>query len=189
MHNHKRRMMGGSQPLKSSCVVLINDVLMLYSVMPYHFSLTPKACATSKPLSGFEWLSNLTILPTSLVEELRLRARFRSTHFSTRIEGNRLSLVEAEQVIIDGRAFQGRERDALEVKHTFQALEQVEAWVDGSAALTEERVRKLHAVIYQGKRARPTPLPRWSECHPRRHRNNYLPPTRSRTCRGLWASF
>ncbi len=86
-----------------------------------------------------------------------MRARLRSTHFSTRIEGNRLSLVEAEQVIMAGRAFQGRERDALEVKHTFQALEQVEAWVDGSAALTEERVRKLHAVIYQGRRARPTP--------------------------------
>ncbi|HNR57677.1 MAG TPA: hypothetical protein PLN41_11640 [Methanothrix sp.] len=31
--------------------------------------------------------------------KLRRRARIRSTHFSTRIEGNRLTLVEAEEAI------------------------------------------------------------------------------------------
>jgi Fic family protein len=88
---------------------------------------------------------------------MRLRARVRSTHFSTRIEGNRLTLVEAEQVILEGKAFPGRERDTLEVKHYFQALEQVEAWVADGMLITEERIHKLHAIIYSGKRARATP--------------------------------
>jgi Fic family protein len=97
------------------------------------------------------------VLPPALAENLRLRARVRSTHYSTRIEGNRLTLVEAEQVIIEGRAFPGRERDTLEVKRYFQALDQVEGWVDEGVPVTDERIRRLHAILYSGKRARPTP--------------------------------
>ena len=57
---------------------------------------------------------------------------------------------------IEGRTFQGRERDTLEVKRYFQALEQVETWVEEGAPVTEERIRKMHAIIYSGKRTRPT---------------------------------
>jgi hypothetical protein len=38
-------------------------------------------------------------IPPAIREELRRRARVRSTHYSTRIEGNRLTLAEAEEVI------------------------------------------------------------------------------------------
>jgi Fic family protein len=41
-------------------------------------------------------------LPPAVQAELRRRARVRSTHYSTRIEGNRLTLAEAERVI-EGR--------------------------------------------------------------------------------------
>jgi len=34
----------------------------------------------------------LTILPPMIAEQLRLQAHVRSTHYSTRIEGNRLTL-------------------------------------------------------------------------------------------------
>jgi Fic family protein len=88
---------------------------------------------------------------------LRLKARVKSTHFSTRIEGNRLTLAEAEQVVMDGKQFRGREKDTLEVQHYFQALAQVETWVEQDLPITEERIQKLHAMIFAGKRARPTP--------------------------------
>jgi Fic family protein len=81
----------------------------------------------------------------------------RSTHFSTRIEGNRLTLVEAEQALMEGRKFPGRERDTREVQHYFQALEQIEKWVEEGRTVSEERIRQLHALIFSGKRARPTP--------------------------------
>jgi cell filamentation protein, protein adenylyltransferase len=45
-------------------------------------------------------------IPPAVREELRRRARLRSTHFSTRIEGNRLTLAEAEQVVF-GRVLPG----------------------------------------------------------------------------------
>jgi hypothetical protein len=38
-----------------------------------------------------------TPLPPAAQEELRRKARLRSTHYSTRIEGNRLTLAEAER--------------------------------------------------------------------------------------------
>ena len=60
-------------------------------------------------------------------------------------------------MVIEGKQFPGRERDTLEVEHYFQALAQIEAWVEQGLPVTEERIQKLHAVIYAGKRARPTP--------------------------------
>ncbi len=59
-------------------------------------------------------------LPVAVQAELCRRAALRSTHHSTRIEGNRLALEEA-QAVIEGRQvqFRGRERDVAEVrKHT-----------------------------------------------------------------------
>ena len=122
----------------------------------YQYSFTPEIVRYLQAIERARSEVKLTILPPALAESIRLRARVRSTHFSTRIEGNRLSLVEVEQAIFEGRAFPGRERDTLEVKRYFQALEQVEAWVDEGAPVTEERIRKMHAIIYSGKRTRPT---------------------------------
>lgn len=90
-------------------------------------------------------------------EEIRFRARLRSTHFSTRIEGNRLTLAEAEQVIRDRRVqFAGRQRDVKEVDNYWHAMLQVETWGQDRAPLTEEMIRRLHALVEKGPRRRPT---------------------------------
>lgn len=125
--------------------------------MAYLYSFTPEIVRYLQVIERARAEVGLTILPPGLAESLRLRARVRSTHFSTRIEGNRLSLVEAEQAIIEDRVFPGRERDTLEVKHYFQALEKVESWVEDGAPITAERIRTLHAIVYSGKRSKPTP--------------------------------
>ena len=91
----------------------------------------------NKPL----WQPNYTITPATasgLMEieaaravqaELRRRARVRSTHYSTRIEGNRLTLQEAQEVIEERRnTFRGRERDVAEVRNYWNALLRVEEW-------------------------------------------------------------
>jgi len=99
-----------------------------------------------------------TPLTLAAEAELRRRARIRATHYSTRIEGNRLTLEEAEQVI-EGRAhtFQGRERDAREVRNYWHALLQVEAWASQPAPLTETLIQRLHALVERGSRAKPSP--------------------------------
>lgn len=84
--------------------------------------------------------------------------RIRSTHYSTRIEGNRLTLAEAEQVIEGRQAeFQGRERDVGEVQNYWNALLRVEEWAAKKLTLTEDMIQRLHALVERGSRAKPTP--------------------------------
>jgi len=89
-----------------------------------------------------------TPLPPAVQSELRRQARVRSTHYSTRIEGNRLTLAEAEKVV-EGRRVQlhGRERDAGEVRSYWKALLRVEEWAARGDDLTEETIRRLHALV------------------------------------------
>ncbi len=89
--------------------------------MPDLFSFTAEIVRSLQIIEQSRAEDNLTGLPPAMAESLRLRARVRFTHFSTRIEGNRLTLLEAEQAVLDGRQFPGRERDTLEVQHYFLA--------------------------------------------------------------------
>lgn len=125
--------------------------------MPYRFSFTPDIVKHLQIIERVRETVRLTVLPPLVAEKLRLQAHIRSTHFSTRIEGNRLTLKETEEVIQQGRLIPGRERDVQEVERYYQALQQVEKWVEGGQKITEARIGKLHAVLYSGRRAKATP--------------------------------
>lgn len=125
--------------------------------MPYTFSYNSSIVRYLQTIERARQTVSLKILPPVVAEQLRQQAHIRSTHYSTRIEGNRLTLKETEQVIQQGRLFPGRERDVGEVKRYYQALQQVEKWVEDGQEVTETRVRKIHALLYQGNRAKPTP--------------------------------
>ena len=98
-----------------------------------------------------------TPLSPAVEAELRHRARIRSTHYSTRIEGNRLTLDQAQQVI-EGKTAEihGRERDVAEVRNYWNALLRVEEWAAKKAGFTEDLIRRLHALVEKGVRAKPT---------------------------------
>ena len=125
--------------------------------MPYHFNLTPEILKSLQEIEQARTVVGMTRLPPVVAERLRQRARLRSTHFSTRIEGNRLTLAETEQVIQEGVRLKGRERDVREVQRYYLALEQIEDWTESKFPITAARIRKLHALLYRGKRSRPTP--------------------------------
>ena len=92
-----------------------------------------------------------TPLTPAAEAELRHRARVRSTHFSTRIEGNRLTLDEAEHVVSEARlTIEGRERDVREVRNYWNALLRVEDWAAQGKPVTEELIRRLHALVEHG---------------------------------------
>jgi len=98
-----------------------------------------------------------TPLSPALQAELRHKARVRSTHYSTRIEGNRLTLKEAEKVIFEQKAhFHGRERDVSEVRNYWDALLKVEHWAAKKIEISEELICRLHSLVEKGKRAKPT---------------------------------
>ena len=98
----------------------------------------------------------LAALP-AVEAELRHRARVRSTHYSTRIEGNRLTLAQAAEVVAGRKTtFHGRERDVSEVRNYWNALLRMEEWAAKKVPLTEELIRRLHALVEKGSRARPS---------------------------------
>ena len=125
--------------------------------MTYNFSFNASIVRYLQTIERVRQAIRLTILPPVVAEQMRQQAHIRSTHYSTRIEGNRLTLKETEQVIRQGRLFPGRERDVGEVERYYQSLQQVEKWVEGKQKVTESRIRKIHALLYRGRRAKPTP--------------------------------
>ena len=87
------------------------------------YSTTPAIVQRLLEIEAARTAVGMMTLPPAVEMELRRQARLRSTHYSTRIEGNRLTLAEAEQVIqVQQVAFPGRERDVLEVKNYWHAL-------------------------------------------------------------------
>lgn len=102
-------------------------------------------------------VQDLPITPTVLAT-LRESARLFSTHYSTMIEGNRLTQQQVSKVIGGEQHFPGRDRDEKEVLGYYAALEKLEQLAAGSGAVTEGHIQLMHALVMaEGrKKARPT---------------------------------
>jgi len=124
----------------------------------------PKYNITSKTARGLmdieaikHAMDNITI-PPAIAADLKYNAMIRATHYSTRIEGNKLTLKETEQVIRKNKVvFHGRERDVKEVQNYWNALIAIQKWAESKAEFSEELVRKTHGIVMKGKKAAPTP--------------------------------
>lgn len=112
------------------------------------YALTPAMARSLMAIEAARAVVEQIPLPPAVQSELRRQARVRSTHYSTRIEGNRLTLAEAEQVV-EGRKvqFHGRERDAGEVRSYWKALLRAEEWAARGDEISEEKIRRLHALV------------------------------------------
>ena len=91
----------------------------------------------------------LPITP-SVLASLRESARLFSTHYSTMIEGNRLTQVEVGEVLGKVAHFPGRERDEHEVLGYFTALEAVEKMASEPKPLIQKEIRTIHALVMAG---------------------------------------
>lgn len=94
-------------------------------------------------------------IDVEMLTSLRETARLTATHYSTQIEGNRLTQTQVEETLAGAR-FPGRERDAAEVRNYYRAIEEVDRLAQRSAALTEADLRCLHGLVLNG---RPSPTP------------------------------
>ena len=103
---------------------------------------------------------SIQVLPITprVLATLRETARLFSTHYSTMIEGNRLTQQQVAQVIAEGQHFPGRERDQDEVRGYYAALDEVERLVTTGGPITESGVQRLHALVMSAgrKRIKPT---------------------------------
>lgn len=122
------------------------------------YAITPAIARALMEIEAARAVVENTPLPPAVRAQLRHQARLRSTHYSTRIEGNKLSLKEAQAVIERKKKnFHGRERDVGEVRHYWEALLQVEQWAARKIKLSENLIQRLHAIVERGRRAKPTP--------------------------------
>ena len=122
------------------------------------YSITSAIARSLMEIESARTVVENTLLAPVAALELRNKVRVRSTHYSTRIEGNKLTLKQTEQVIRRKRIkFHGRERDISEVRNYWNALLRVEDWAARKAPLTESLIRRLHALVEMGARAKPTP--------------------------------
>jgi Fic family protein len=92
---------------------------------------------------------------------LRETARLLSSHYSTQIEGNRLTLDEATRVIKKKEHFPGRKRDEQEVLGYYRALDELEkiANTKRKQKASESTIKTLHALVMGGGRGKLKPTP------------------------------
>ncbi|HMN39392.1 MAG TPA: Fic family protein [Phycisphaerales bacterium] len=89
-------------------------------------------------------------IDVEMLASLRATARLLSTHYSTQIEGNRLTQAQVAEAI-KGARFPGRARDEAEVKNYYAAMEWVEKKAAASRRVSEDDARALHGLVMEGR--------------------------------------
>ncbi len=119
------------------------------------YTITPKlASCLMRIEAARQKVQDLPITP-SVLATLRETARLFSTHYSTMIEGNRLTQEQVSRVIGEKEHFPGRERDEQEVLGYYAALEKLEQFAGAGKIITENHIQVLHALVMaEGRRRR-----------------------------------
>lgn len=105
-------------------------------------------------------IQNLPVTPSVLIS-LRESARLQTIHYSTAIEGNRLTLEQVEDVLKMGTSLPGRIRDQEEILGYYAALEYVRKRALSARILIEKDIQLIHALVMgkgkTEKKVKPTP--------------------------------
>ncbi len=123
------------------------------------FTITPTVAQGLMRIEAVrQAMQSLPITPRVLAN-LRETARLFSTHYSTMIEGNRLTQEQVAQVIGEDQHFPGRERDQDEVRGYYVALDEVERLSQQRVELVETTMQILHALVMGSGKTRVKPTP------------------------------
>lgn len=112
-----------------------------------HYVITPAIVSDLMKIEALKVeIGVLPMTPTVLMG-LRETARLQSTHYSTQIEGNRLTQQQVKEVVVQQEKFPGKERDEREVLGYFAALSWLEKQARDKVTITESVIKKLHALV------------------------------------------
>jgi Fic family protein len=123
------------------------------------FTITAAIAGNLMRIEAVRQAIELLPITPRVLASLRETARLFSTHYSTMIEGNRLTQEQVVQVIGKEQHFPGRERDEGEVKGYYAALDEVERAARYHEAVTEAALQRLHALVMGGGKTRVRPTP------------------------------
>lgn len=104
-----------------------------------------------------EGIKNLPVNP-KLLNSLRESAKLSAVHYSTQIEGNRLSQEEVKNLIsgyapVSSKKIisnTGRIRDEKEIKGYYAALDYIEKLAESNTPVTEKIIKHIHALVTGG---------------------------------------
>jgi Fic family protein len=88
-------------------------------------------------------------IDVTLLASLRETAKLIATHYSTQIEGNRLTQAQVKEAL-GGAHFPSKERDEREVRHYYRALEEIERLATRIEAITEKDIQRIHGLVMEG---------------------------------------
>ena len=123
------------------------------------FTITPATASALMRIEAVKQVFAALPITPQMLAHLRETARLFSTHYSTMIEGNRLTQGQVAKVIEKDQHFPGRERDQSEVKGYYAALDELERMAKRGGPITETTVQKLHALVVGGGKTQVKPTP------------------------------
>lgn len=110
------------------------------------YEITPKIAQCLMRIEAVKEAIRHLPINLRVLNSLRESARLSSVHYSTRIEGNRLTHEQVELVLKNHTHFPGRARDESEVKGYYKALAYLEEMVSKRGAATELLIQTFHAL-------------------------------------------
>ena len=121
------------------------------------FNFNPKYTITNSIANNIlkieqlkERIKNLPVTP-HLMASLRESARLITTHYSTQIEGNRLTQEQVIDVIKNKKFIPQRKRDEDEIKGYYKAIQFVEKLATKKSLISEEELNKIHSLVENNK--------------------------------------
>ncbi len=123
-----------------------------------NYIITPELALDLMKIEALKKEVDLLPITPLLLKGLRESARLASTHYSTMIEGNRLTQEQVEEVIIDHKKIPNRERDEKEVLGYYAALDWLAQQVVKGEMVCQDEIKMLHAIVMSGgnKQVKPT---------------------------------
>ncbi|HAX62312.1 MAG TPA: hypothetical protein DCX95_07160 [Elusimicrobia bacterium] len=95
------------------------------------------------------YISKTDILPV-WEKKLRHRAKLKSSHYSTRIEGNRLTYEQVEKVSKNEKITGATEKDVREVRNYFNVLDFIERISEKKTTVNHKVILKMHYITING---------------------------------------
>jgi len=117
-----------------------------------NFQITPSLTKVLMDIEASRQAVSSLPITVPVLTSLRKSARLISTHYSTQIEGNRLTQEQVEDVL-HGGTFPNREQDEREVKNYYQALDFLDTLIKTKTTLiAEKNIQTLHGLVMDGKK-------------------------------------
>jgi Fic family protein len=120
--------------------------------MPYDpkFQITPRMVKYLGAIDAAKAIAEELPISLAFEQEFREEASVKMTHYSTKIEGNRLTLKQTKELLA-GKEVLAREIDKKEVMNYYDCLEFIQRAAKlPERSLTEQVIKDMHAMIQKG---------------------------------------